>query len=453
MSDAPSRRKEALREMKEKSLASSRCFRGLFALLAFLAAALAISACGGEDTPNTDGGLSASELAEKLPDGGMPQATAVDVVPPGKRPALPRNRADEISTKPRRVSLRPEHLLRPDESRDPHGQPLPSRIDHSKLSRPSAAHPYVSDDAVALVSTTQDFDDVASSLGPMGGSAMVTSSRQTATPRKSGNTAVAAADGFVVLGFTPGGVEAAASGDAEPPRERASWRASRRSMRLWSAPWCPDKDEECVELIRFEDFVDETIGFYVTVDGGADHSKLSEKSRGRRHASASSHLDGGRATPSRLTSRGSMRRGSRTPPPSRGYGAGRDRAPPLRLRVSDVERARCADALPGPRHPHRGGLLLVLRPLPVIFWLSGYYCDVTGAPEGSIEPFALAVVSALAFFGSILLHELGHALVALRNGIGISEITFWLFGGLAHMPTRFRTRPASSSAWRRRAPR
>src|SRR5688572_21449393 len=69
----------------------------------------------------------------------------------------------------------------------------------------------------------------------------------------------------------------------------------------------------------------------------------------------------------------------------------------------------------------------------VVFWLSGYYGDVTGAPDGSVEPFALAVASALAFFGSILLHELGHALVAIRNGIGIPEITLWLFGGLAHM--------------------
>ena len=69
----------------------------------------------------------------------------------------------------------------------------------------------------------------------------------------------------------------------------------------------------------------------------------------------------------------------------------------------------------------------------VIFWLSGYYDEITDAPDGSIEPFALAVASALAFFGSILLHELGHALVATRNGIGISEITLWLFGGLAHM--------------------
>lgn len=69
----------------------------------------------------------------------------------------------------------------------------------------------------------------------------------------------------------------------------------------------------------------------------------------------------------------------------------------------------------------------------IIFWLSGYYDEITGAPDGSIEPFALAVASAFAFFGSILLHELGHAVIALRNGIGISEITLWLFGGLAHM--------------------
>ena len=48
-------------------------------------------------------------------------------------------------------------------------------------------------------------------------------------------------------------------------------------------------------------------------------------------------------------------------------------------------------------------------------------------------PFALAVASTLGFFGSILLHELGHALAALRNGIGISSIQLWIFGGVARM--------------------
>jgi Zn-dependent protease len=69
----------------------------------------------------------------------------------------------------------------------------------------------------------------------------------------------------------------------------------------------------------------------------------------------------------------------------------------------------------------------------VIFWLSNFYGNVLGESSSASTPFALAVVSALAFFGSILLHELGHAFVALRNGIGISSIQLWFFGGMARM--------------------
>src|SRR5215203_621064 len=66
----------------------------------------------------------------------------------------------------------------------------------------------------------------------------------------------------------------------------------------------------------------------------------------------------------------------------------------------------------------------------LIIWnLSGYYEDV--APESSA--FALAVASALLFFLSILLHELGHAWVALRNGIPIEGIDLWMFGGVAKL--------------------
>jgi len=69
----------------------------------------------------------------------------------------------------------------------------------------------------------------------------------------------------------------------------------------------------------------------------------------------------------------------------------------------------------------------------VIFWLSQFYGDVLGESSSSSTPFLLAILSAFGFFGSIVLHELGHAMVALRNGIGISSIQLWIFGGMARM--------------------
>jgi len=66
----------------------------------------------------------------------------------------------------------------------------------------------------------------------------------------------------------------------------------------------------------------------------------------------------------------------------------------------------------------------------LIIWnLSDYYDEV--APGSNA--FVLAVVSALLFFLSILLHELGHAWVALRNGIPIEGIDLWMFGGVAKL--------------------
>ena len=69
----------------------------------------------------------------------------------------------------------------------------------------------------------------------------------------------------------------------------------------------------------------------------------------------------------------------------------------------------------------------------IIIWLSSSYRDTLGASDEAIGPYALAVASALLFFGSILLHELGHAVVAIRRGIGISGITLWMFGGVAQL--------------------
>jgi Zn-dependent protease len=69
----------------------------------------------------------------------------------------------------------------------------------------------------------------------------------------------------------------------------------------------------------------------------------------------------------------------------------------------------------------------------IIIWLSGSYRDELNLSEGDSEPYFLALASALLFFGSILLHELGHAFVAIRKGIGVSAITLWMFGGVARL--------------------
>jgi Zn-dependent protease len=69
----------------------------------------------------------------------------------------------------------------------------------------------------------------------------------------------------------------------------------------------------------------------------------------------------------------------------------------------------------------------------VIFWMSSFYDELLGPSASSITPFVFAVASAAGFFGSILLHELGHAVAATRNGIGISSIQLWIFGGMARM--------------------
>jgi len=47
--------------------------------------------------------------------------------------------------------------------------------------------------------------------------------------------------------------------------------------------------------------------------------------------------------------------------------------------------------------------------------------------------FAVALVAAVLFFGSIVLHELGHAFAARREGIEVTGIELFLFGGVMKM--------------------
>ena len=49
----------------------------------------------------------------------------------------------------------------------------------------------------------------------------------------------------------------------------------------------------------------------------------------------------------------------------------------------------------------------------------------------------IAIVAALLYLASVLLHELGHSWVARREGIEVDSITLWLFGGVAEFKDRF----------------
>ncbi|HEX8959915.1 MAG TPA: site-2 protease family protein [Solirubrobacterales bacterium] len=70
----------------------------------------------------------------------------------------------------------------------------------------------------------------------------------------------------------------------------------------------------------------------------------------------------------------------------------------------------------------------------LITWSLGavYYPDAVSG-IAPLAAYALGLLSALLLFASILLHELGHALVARRHGVEIEEIDLWLLGGVARM--------------------
>lgn len=61
-------------------------------------------------------------------------------------------------------------------------------------------------------------------------------------------------------------------------------------------------------------------------------------------------------------------------------------------------------------------------------------------PEWSVATAYLsAFAMALLFFGSVLLHELGHSLVALSQGIKVTSIKLFLFGGIASIERESKT--------------
>jgi Zn-dependent protease len=66
----------------------------------------------------------------------------------------------------------------------------------------------------------------------------------------------------------------------------------------------------------------------------------------------------------------------------------------------------------------------------VILFTPGFHKVLKGTETTA---YLVAVAVILSFFVSVILHELGHALVAQRNGLSVAGIDLWAFGGLTRM--------------------
>jgi Zn-dependent protease len=67
----------------------------------------------------------------------------------------------------------------------------------------------------------------------------------------------------------------------------------------------------------------------------------------------------------------------------------------------------------------------------MIFWLSPSFRGALHSSDG--VAYLTTVITVLVLFGSLIIHELGHALVARRQGIEVRRIDLFLFGGLTQM--------------------
>jgi Zn-dependent protease len=66
-----------------------------------------------------------------------------------------------------------------------------------------------------------------------------------------------------------------------------------------------------------------------------------------------------------------------------------------------------------------------------IFVVTPYFHEVLGGSRTTA--YLIAVASVLSFFASLVMHELGHALVARRRGLKVAGIDLWALGGITRV--------------------
>jgi Zn-dependent protease/CBS domain-containing protein len=61
----------------------------------------------------------------------------------------------------------------------------------------------------------------------------------------------------------------------------------------------------------------------------------------------------------------------------------------------------------------------------------GFFKDIGGDDWSAASRWAAALITSIAFFASVLLHEMSHSLVARRLGLPVQSITLFIFGGVS----------------------
>lgn len=81
----------------------------------------------------------------------------------------------------------------------------------------------------------------------------------------------------------------------------------------------------------------------------------------------------------------------------------------------------------------------------LIAWslVSAFQSEVPGRPAP--EYWIAGLIGALLFFVCLLAHELAHSIVALRQGVKVSGITLWLFGGVSRLESEPRNAGAEAA--------
>ncbi|MFB6359896.1 MAG: site-2 protease family protein, partial [Halobacteriales archaeon] len=91
--------------------------------------------------------------------------------------------------------------------------------------------------------------------------------------------------------------------------------------------------------------------------------------------------------------------------------------------------------------------LTFLLVLPLFAWVIGSQVGIwaeqltrfgaapldTAVLTAGAMPWLLGIFAAVGLFAGVILHELGHSLVAMRFGSPIDSITLWIFGGIAQL--------------------